>query len=103
MKIFETIQRAENGGWPVENGNPDFHHGQGVYIIDRNEFLELLTDLVTAQSQHYPKLEELLEFLRKAGGYTARDGVYVFTRYMGSQKLQCRSTRRNRHHQGEGG
>ena len=35
MRIVESIQRAENGGFPCENGT--FEHGEPVVILSKRE------------------------------------------------------------------
>lgn len=41
MRRFYCTQRAENGGYPVENGGM-FKHGENLVILDTREFYSML-------------------------------------------------------------
>lgn len=85
MRFMEVVQRAEGGGWPLDNGNGMFTHGQSIIIIDRNEFLELIDDLRNACSQYYKHLDEIVKILKHSEGYRRSDGAYVVTRSIGAK------------------
>jgi len=80
MRIFETKQRAEGGGSPLDNRNGVFEHGDVLFIIDRDDFLELLDDLQSLASPRYRHRDQIIRILREAGGYQRTDGTYVVTK-----------------------
>jgi hypothetical protein len=40
FRLYEYIQRAEDGGHPVPNGE-GFGHGEPVYVVSKRELMEL--------------------------------------------------------------
>ena len=87
MKIFETIQRAEGGGHPLDNDNGVFTHGDSIVVLEHREFLELLYELCGAcQQQHY-MLPEISRILRAAGGFEHSNGAWITTHNIGKEAL----------------
>lgn len=82
MKRWAIWQTNLNGGHPAPIGM-GFEDGEKVFVVSRDEILELLDDLRHSCSGHYFRLPEILDLLREEGSYTRNDGRLIDTSRVG--------------------
>ena len=61
MKLYELIQKAYNGGFPIPNDSDPFGHGTPLYVVSSRELLSLLYRVTPNDAQTKQEIEEILK------------------------------------------